>query len=251
MSACLAAGWWLDLRGLRAADTLVPALVSVGFAASALAALGLHGHTPGERPHARDVRRLLGDRRFGVLLAVAGLHWAALVPYHGFFGILMRERGFPARLTSLAFVIGTTAEIAVLFLFARLRARFGLAQLFAAVFAVSAARWLLFSQVSSAGAILALQLTHGLTFGLFWVTAMAWLAASVPSALRATGQMLFTMVNGIGGVTALLITGALYDVGGAAQPLALAGVLELVPLGLVLLAARRREPATTVPSTAT
>jgi MFS transporter, PPP family, 3-phenylpropionic acid transporter len=251
MTACLVAGWWLDVRGLLPADRLVPTLVSVGLAASFLAALGLRGRAMGERPHARDVRRLFGDRRFRALLVMAGLHWAALVPYHGFFGILLRERGLPARFTSFAFVIGTSAEIVVLFLFRRLRERFGLAQLLAAVFAVSAVRWWLSSFVSSSAVILALQLAHGLTFGLYWVSAMAWLAASVPSAVRATGQMMFTMVNGIGGVTALLITGILYDIGGAGLPFALAGVLDLLALGLVLLAARKGEPATTVTSAAT
>lgn len=245
MTACLVAGWWLDLRGLRVADPLVPTLVSVGFAASFLAALGLRGRAVGDRPHARDVRRLLEDRRFRALLVVACLHWAALVPYHGFFGILLRERGLPARFTSFAFVVGTAAEIVVLFLFGRLRARFGLVQLFAAVFATSALRWWLSSIVSSPAVILALQVTHGLTFGLFWVTAMAWLAAAVPPTVRATGQMLFTMVNGIGAVTALLVTGTLYDVGGAGLPFALAGVLDLVALGFVLLVARKGEPAPT------
>jgi MFS transporter, PPP family, 3-phenylpropionic acid transporter len=251
MTACLVAGWWLDLRGLRPADTLVPTLVSVGFAASFLAALGLRGRAVAERPHACDVRRLLEDRRFRVLLAVACLHWAALVPYHGFFGILLRERGLPARFTSIAFIVGTAAEIVVFFLFGRLRARFSLGTLFAAVFATSAVRWWLSSIVSSPVAILAVQLTHGLTFGLFWVTAMAWLAATVPPTVRATGQMLFTMVNGIGGVTALLVTGTLYDVGGVALPFAVAGVLDLVAFGLVLLVARKREPVPTVASAAT
>lgn len=251
MTACLVAGWWLDLRGLLVADRLVPTLVSVGFAASFLAALGLRGRAVGPRPHARDVRRLIGDPRFRTLLALAGLHWAALVPYHGFFGILLRERGFPARFTSFAFVIGTVAEIVVLFLFARLRKRFRLAQLFVAVFAVSAVRWWLSSLVGSPGVILALQLSHGLSFGLFWVTAMAWLAAAVPSALRATGQMMFTMVNGMGGVTALLVTGTLYDMGGATLPFVLAGVLDLIALVLVLFAARHGEPETAAPSAET
>jgi MFS transporter, PPP family, 3-phenylpropionic acid transporter len=241
MSICLIAGWSLDLRAVPGGDTLVPALVSIGFGATFLAALGLHGHAPGPRPHARDVRRLLGDRRFRLLLAMAGLHWAALVPYHGFFGILLRDRGFPASITGYAFLVGTTAEIAFFLLFTRLRARVGLPQLFAIAFAPTAVRWWLFAHVHSATMIVLLQLVHGLTFGLFWATAMAWLAQTVPSAVRATGQMMFTMVTGIGSMAALLLTGALYDVGGAQLPFQLAGVLELAPLALALLAMRQHE----------
>jgi hypothetical protein len=47
----------------------------------------LTGHRDAQRPHPRDVSALLTDRRFLLLLPVAGIHWAAMVPYHGFLGI--------------------------------------------------------------------------------------------------------------------------------------------------------------------
>jgi MFS transporter, PPP family, 3-phenylpropionic acid transporter len=244
--ACLLAGWGLDLRGIRGGDRLVPCLVSAGFALSFLAALGLRGHRAAERPHARDVRWLVRDRRFLLLLAVAGLHWTALVPYHGFLGILLHDRGFPARITSYAFFVGVTAEIVVFLLFSRLRARFALAHLLAAAFAVSALRWWLFAYTHSALLVVTLQVTHALTFGLFWATSMAWIADCVPTKLRATGQTLFTMVTGLGSTAGYLIAGALYDqTGSASAAFSAAGVLEVVPLALVLLLVSTR-PAWTV-----
>jgi MFS transporter, PPP family, 3-phenylpropionic acid transporter len=241
---CLLAGFWLDLRHVPGGDRLVPILISVGFGLSFLATLGLHGHRASERPHVRDVRLLLGDRRFRLLLVMAGLHWAALVPYHGFFGILLHDRGLAARTTSYAFIVGTTAEIAVFLRFARLRARFALTHLLAAAFAASALRWCLSAYAHAAWAMVALQASHGLTFGLFWATAMAWLADTVPASLRATGQVLFSTATGVGSLIALLLAGALYDfTGGAGTAFALAGALELVPLVLVLAAARKQGAA--------
>ena len=247
VTVCLIAGWCLDLRSIRGGDALVPGLISAGFGLSFLVALGLSGQRSDdrsdERPHLLDVRVLLHDRRFLLLLAIAGLHWAALVPYHGFFGILLHDRGFPAQITSYAFFVGVAAEIGVFLLFSRLRKRFDLAPLLAAAFAVSALRWVLFAYTHSAALVVALQVCHALTFGVFWAAAMAWIADCVPPRLRATGQVLFTMVIGVGSMTGLLIAGHLYDVtGGAGMAFSLAGVLELVPLALVLLSwwSRRR-----------
>jgi len=240
VAVCLIAGWCLDLRAVQGGDALVPSLISAGFGLSFLAALGLRGQRsdarPDERPHLGEVRLLLHDRRFLFLLVVAGLHWAALVPYHGFFGILLHDRGFPAQITSYAFFVGVAAEIGVFLLFSRLRKRFDLAHLLAAAFAVSALRWVLFAYTHSATLVVALQVCHALTFGVFWAAAMAWIADCVPPRLRATGQVLFTVVIGVGSMTGLLIAGRLYDItGGADTAFSLAGVVELVPLALVLL----------------
>jgi PPP family 3-phenylpropionic acid transporter len=239
IATCLATGAWLDLRAIPGGDRLVPILVSAGYGLSLLAATRLPGQRGGARPHLAEVRALLQDRRFRLLLILAGLHWAALVPYHGFFGVLLQDRGFPAKITSYAFVLGTAAEIAVFLLFSRLRARFALGHLLAAAFAVSAARWWLLSGTRSAVLVVALQIGHGFTFGMFWAGAMAWLAECVPGKLRATGQVLFGMVIGLGGLVSLPLAGALYDAtGGASAAFACAGALDLVPLGLLLFSQR-------------
>jgi MFS family permease len=75
IATCFATGALLDWRALKNGDALVPALVSVAFGLSFLAALGVSGHAGWEAPRFGDVRRLLGDRRFRLLLLVAGLHW--------------------------------------------------------------------------------------------------------------------------------------------------------------------------------
>ncbi|HKB54014.1 MAG TPA: MFS transporter, partial [Ramlibacter sp.] len=185
---CLVVGWWLDQRGIRGGDALVPMLICAGYGMSFLAALGVRGHGREERPHLHDVRALLADRRFTLLLLIAGLHWAALVSYHGFFGILLHDRGFSSQVTSYAFFAGSGAEIIVFVLFSRLRARFALTHILAVTFAVSALRWWLSAWAHSAILMVSLQLAHALSYGAFWASAMAWMSDCVPSKVRATGQ---------------------------------------------------------------
>jgi len=210
--------------------------VSVAFGLSFLSALGLSGHADWEAPRLRDVRRLLSDRRFRLLLLVAGVHWLSLTPFHGFFGILLHDRGFPAKTTSYAFIVGSGSEILLFAGYARLRARFQLASLFAVSFAISAVHWWVIAFTRSALLIVSAQVLHALTFGLFWATCIAWIAECVPPSLRATGQALFSTTLGLGAVVGFPLVGALYDAtGGAGPAFSIAGFVELVPLGLVLL----------------
>jgi MFS transporter, PPP family, 3-phenylpropionic acid transporter len=231
----LATGAVLDWRAVKGGDVLVPALITLGFALSFLASFGLVGRASRETPHLHDVAQLLRDRRFRFLLLLAGLHWLGLVPYHGFFGILTQDRGLSASTTSQAFTVGACTEVVLFVYFAKLRARFELASLFAVSFAVTALRWLIVAYARSAFLIVSVQALHALTFGVFWATSMAWVGECVPPKLRATGQVLLSTTLGLGAIVGLLSAGALYDVtGGAGTSFLLAGIIELVPLALAL-----------------
>ena len=92
--------------------------------------------------------------------------------------------------------------------------------------------------------MVALQVLHGFTFGLFWGAAMAWLAECVPPELRATGQALYTTATfGIGNLIGYMGSGFLVDVSGGAQAAFLAAAaIEVVALAVILIFGRRLQP---------
>jgi PPP family 3-phenylpropionic acid transporter len=188
-----------------------------------------------------DVRALLRDRALLALLLVCALHWLACAPFHLFFGLLVRDRGLPSAVTGLGMGAGVAAEVLFLLWFPRLEGRFRLRTLLAAAFAGSALRWVLLSMAEGALAVIALQLLHGLTFGLFWGSAVAALGRVVPPQLRSTGQAIFSaVVFGGGNALGYQLAGLAYDHYGAAAPLFWwAGLIEVVPLTGVLLARQR------------
>ena len=248
---CGVVGAVLERRGALPADRLVPILMASALGLSFLASLGLRGggataDHEHERPHAHDVRLLLRDRRFLLLLVVAPLHWAASAPYNGFFAILVQDRGLPPTVAAHAFTLSVAGEIAVLYFFRRLRARFRLASLLGVSFAATVVRWWgIAGAGGSEAALVLLQLVHALTFGVFWAAALAWLGECVSPRLRATGQTMFTAITfGVGNIAGVLGTGALYDAfGGAGAAFVVAGALEIVPLALMLWLGRKLEPA--------
>ncbi|WP_078544774.1 MFS transporter [Litchfieldia alkalitelluris] len=61
-------------------------------------------------------------------------------------------------------------------------------------------RWGMYSLITSPYILSILQISHGLTFGLFWLIAMQMAVRSIPEHLRSTGQALLTSVCfGVGG----------------------------------------------------
>jgi PPP family 3-phenylpropionic acid transporter len=243
-AVALLVGGLLALRGDRPGDPVLPLAVLGLVAGTALAARGLpRGPAPSwPRPGWREVRALLGDGALLGLLGACALHWLACAPFHLFFGLLVRDRGLPSVVTGLGMGAGVAAEVLVLLWFPRLAGRFRLRALLATAFAGSALRWALLWRAEGAAAVIALQLLHGLTFGLFWGAAVAAMARLVPPPLRATGQALFAaVVFGGGNAIGYQLAGLGYDRFGSAPDLfGWAALIELIPLAGVLLWSRRR-----------
>ncbi|MFT3917717.1 MAG: MFS transporter [Anaeromyxobacteraceae bacterium] len=249
--SALAVGRALAARGEQPGDPLVPAVMSAAFVGYAALLWSLPRTAPPEhaaRPGRRDLLALARDRTLLLFFLACLAHWTAIGPYHLFFGVLVRERGLPSDVTGLAMTAGVVAEILVMLAAPRLERRCSPRALLATAFAVSAARWLLTARATGGTALVLLQLGHGLTFGLFWATAMASLGVLVPAPLRATGQAILTAVLAAANAIAFLAAGKLYDLAGSAAPLfGWAAALEvgaaLVALGALGTLAGRRAAA--------
>lgn len=227
----------LTARGSRPADPLVPLMMTVGLFAAGVTSFAIRRNPSAQRPKPRlaQVAALWHDRRFRLLLLIAGLHWMALAPYNVFFGLLLRNRHLSPVVGGAAFAVGVIAEGAVMFWFAELRRAFRLETLLCVAFAATVLRWALVSWVGSAFWMVALQALHGLTFGLFWITGMALLNEIVPGPVRATGQAVYLgAMLGVGSLIGYHATGMILDLFHDVGPaFVVAAVVELVPLAIM------------------
>lgn len=232
---CLAQGLGLALaaRGDRPADVLVPLALASTAAGYALVSLGLPAAPiSGAPPRLREMVALLKRPALALLIAMSALHWMDCAPYHVFFGPFVREHGLPASYVGLASALGVATEVAVLWLSPQFEERFRARTLFALSFAATVLRWFLLGRSESAFAIVGLQALHGLTFGLFWATAIRALRDLVPPELRATGQALFSaIVFQVGSAVGNPLAGEAFDRAHRVGPLYTgAALIELAPL---------------------
>lgn len=132
------------------------------------------------------------------------------------------------------------AEVGVLVVYHRLQTRFSVEALLGAVFLTSAARWLAVAAVRAPWALIALQLLHGMTFGMFWSAAVGLVGASVPPSMRASGQALLVAAINFGGAVGNAFSGRIYDSHGSRPLFVIAAVAELAPLAVVLAFRRQK-----------
>lgn len=222
-------GWMLS--GYGQATVVVPLTVMT---AGMLWSFRLHEGDRPVPPPAHGVFAL--DRELVLLLAASAVHWIASAPFHGMFAIHVEAIGLPASVVGTAASLGVVAEIAFMFVFPRLEARFEPRRILAVAFVLSAVRWAVMASTDSAVVIVAIALLHGFSFGAFLVATIAAIARRVPAEHRAAGQAMFVSATfGIGGLAGFLLAGRGYDLLGGHRLFAWAAALELVPLGLVLL----------------
>lgn len=170
-------------------------------------------------------------------LAVVGiLHWASHGAYHAFVTPLAAMRGFGPREVGLALAAAIACEVLMMRLSSRILARFDAERVLVGVLAVSVVRWAALAVTDSAAAFVLLHALHGVTFGLFYTTAVSLVATRTPDSVRQGAQGLFaSLFFGVGGAVGAGASGAVLDDGGGpARTWGAMAALSLIPLVLVV-----------------
>jgi MFS transporter, PPP family, 3-phenylpropionic acid transporter len=222
--------------GSRAVIYVTTALLGVALA-SALAIRGKNA------PLARSDERtwalfasVLRRPRVLLLFAVALFQEMGLAPYDALFpSYLTRLAGATA--AGVAIAIGAGAEFFFLLGGAAIVRRLGPERLLVTACAVSMARWASIALVTSASALIAIQVLHALSFGGFYMASVILMDRETPPSLRASGQGLFASFSfGVAAAIGLSIAGLVERRGGMPAVFGFAAASSLVgTLGASLL----------------
>jgi PPP family 3-phenylpropionic acid transporter len=182
-----------------------------------------------DEPRARDRlagASLLRDPGLVVFLAICCLHWIACAPFNGMFSIYLQSLGFEPFVIGLSAAVSVASEMFGILLHPRVAARLSVRQILLVCFLGSALRWVAIAVTASRPVMVALQVGHSVTFGLFYVTAVEFVHARVNAGLRTTGQTVFLAVTfGLGGLVGYSGGGVAYDaIGGSSLFLVAAGL---------------------------
>lgn len=197
----------------------------------AAAAFAMPAPPPTERPGVIGAwLGLLGDGDWWIFFIAVVLGQMATAAYDSGFSLHLARLGFGGRFIGVAWATGVLAEIGLMAGSARILDRLGAARLFALSLVVATLRWACLGRVTAPAAILALQPLHGITFGLFWVSAVT-LVRDRGRAAPTAAQGLFAAAVGTGSVIGMNVAGRLLELGGgrtlygAAAACAAAGAL--------------------------
>jgi PPP family 3-phenylpropionic acid transporter len=202
----LASGLLVDVIAAR---HLIWVIVGMGWL-GALASLTLR---PLDSPRpatavARRATALLRDPGFLAIIVAAALIQASHAAYYTFASITWQDAGFGGMTIAGLWVLGVLAEIVVFALSPRFTTAPWLLVVIGGLSAVM--RWLITAQEPSVAVLAAVQLAHGLTYGLTQVGTMGLLVRHVPVHVMTRGQGYFAACSGIVTSGASILSGAVY-----------------------------------------
>lgn len=177
------------------------------------------------------LREALGFvRRPRLLLLFAGsaVYYVAHGSYDVYFGLQMEALGHGDAFVGVAWMVAVFAEIGLMLAAPRLLAgRSGEGFLVLAALA-SVLRWGLLASAESQPAILAAQLLHALTFGLWYLALVRYIQVRAPAAVRTTVQSVSQATHGLGRMIGYLVGGSLFESGGGQAVFQMAAGTALV-----------------------
>jgi PPP family 3-phenylpropionic acid transporter len=156
----------------------------------------------------QDGRGLLAHPSFLCTIGASALIQASHAAYYTFSAIEWKAQGLSGLTIAWLWTMGVLAEIVVF----ALSPRFMLSPASLVMIGAAAAvlRWSLTAQEPHALGLAAVQISHGLTFGLTLVGTMGLLVRQVPAHLTARGQGYYAAASGVVGSAASALSGPVY-----------------------------------------
>jgi PPP family 3-phenylpropionic acid transporter len=211
---------------------------------------GLHRDPPLSQPSASrtgGASALLRNRRFLILITACGLIQAAHGFYYSFSTLVWRGQGISPEMVGVLWAFGVAVEVAFLWSLPFIERRSTPEGLILIGAGTAVARWLVMGFAPLGFVLWPLQAMHALSFAAAHVGAMRLLHRDAPEHSAAMAQTLYAVLSGglfMGAST--LVSGYLYDIGGAVGYWAMAALAAAGgALALLLLPPKPRVPAAT------
>jgi PPP family 3-phenylpropionic acid transporter len=196
-------------------------------------------HARSSQPMWQGVSEIVRNRSVVLLLLTVFLVIGNATIIGSYLSIYLMEIGGSAQLVGTASVVAAISELPVMVFGRRLLDRFTSRRMLIFAVGVYLIRFLLYSIPPSQMWVLAVQLLHGLSFGLYLMASVTLVHELAGRERAATAQGLLSSTSlGFGAITGSLVGGALLDRLGAVGVFRVAAVGTLLTFGISLLSVR-------------
>jgi PPP family 3-phenylpropionic acid transporter len=208
ITTVLVLGRIIDLYSVK----IIISLIFAGSWIQAITSLGLPHHNPGKiQVRGQGLLTLLRPKTL-IFLTCAFLMLVSHGAYYAFFSIHLNKLGFDNFFIGLSWSIAVGAEIIAMFFSERIFGRFRYQSVLAFSFAVAVLRWGGLWVTDSAMGILALQVTHAITYAAFHMASILYMDALAPADTKTISQAVNNAATyGLGLMVGFFISGALYE----------------------------------------
>lgn len=195
--------------------------------------------SPSAPARLKDIQLLLKNKAFLTFLILMMFITITHRVNDSFIGLYMAELGGSERLVGVSWFVSLISEATVFALaFLWFKRKKALNFIIIASF-LYVVRWLLFSVVEQPFHLVSLQLLHGLTFAIFYLSAIEYVTQLIPNILKSTGHLIFYSVFfGVSGIIGSLGGGFIIELYSGQLLYLLNGILAFI--GLLSLIVYRR-----------
>ncbi|AVX20993.1 MFS transporter, PPP family, 3-phenylpropionic acid transporter [Carboxydocella sporoproducens DSM 16521] len=141
-----------------------------------------------------EIFQLIKNPLFILLVVYAFIIQMPFSAYNTFFSIYFSSLGATTTMVGLAWALAASSEIPVFYLFNVLRKSLNLYQILTIAGIIYAVRWFVYAYFPYLWLILLLQLSQGLSFGLFYLSAIQLLNETTSQEVKASAQTIFTAI---------------------------------------------------------
>jgi PPP family 3-phenylpropionic acid transporter len=191
--------------------------------------LPMERHSGAQANLLAGLRVLAGQRRYMSFILMNVLFGFGAACFVNFIGLRLLALGGSEAQVGQAFALNALTEIPIMFVGARLMARFSLAQLMVTGMIGLGIAYMLGGLAGSPALIMVAMVIIGFAGGAFWMAVVAYANETAPPGLRATGQSLVGAAQGgLGWALGSITGGLLWDSWGGTVVLLVAGISMFV-----------------------
>lgn len=164
---------------------------------------------------AQGVRKLLGNRVFLVFLGGSFLVNQTMAAFGSYFVLAFKSVGGSTSYAGIALFIASFTNVPSMLYASKVIRRLGRERTLLLGALIYVVRWGIQVAFPYPSVMIGVQVLHGLSFGLFYISAVEYVSQITSADMQATGQSVFNMVfTGFAGIVGNLLNGFLLNQGG-------------------------------------
>lgn len=182
-----------------------------------------------------DIKRLITNKTFAVLIVYAFLIAGTLSAHNFFFGLLLVEVGGQESAIGLAFLLFAASEAPFMQIIPNILRRYGLMNVLLSAPILGVLRWSLHATLPDPNWHIGIFILQGLFYSPFLIGVAEYIRTRVPTNLVSSALTIYASVGfGLGGIFTNFVSGIIYDNYGAQVIYAYYAALCLLSVGAIL-----------------